>query len=107
MNRLLKNMICFFAGFLAVCVYAKAMGAEPQQYSPPLASFIVMQCDEVVVAWWISGDNKAHRMDPTHRPEQQEYAAVLKWLQSGKTDVYTMPCLDTASGGRQHTKEKS
>lgn len=99
--RLLKNMICLFAGFLAVCMWARAMGAEPQdmsQYDPPLASFIVIQCDEVVVAWWISGDNKAHRMDPLHRPEQEEYVAVLKWLQSGQTDVYTMPCLDHPTG---------
>lgn len=105
--RLLRNLIAFFGGFLAICLVAKAMGAEPQQYDPPLASFIVMQCDEVVVAWWISGDNHAHRMDPLHRPEQEEYAAVLKWLQSGQTDVYTIPCPDAKVGGKQQPKEKS
>lgn len=99
-TRILKNWVAFFGGFLAICLVAKAMGAEPQQqqWDPPLASFIVMQCDEVVVAWWISGDNTAHRMDPMHRPEQEEYAAVLKWLQQGQHDLYTIPCLDNLKG---------
>lgn len=99
MNRFLTNAIAFFGGFLAICFVARAMGAEPKpQYDPPLAAFIVLQCDEVVVAWWISGDNKAHRMDPTHHPEPEEYAAVLEWLQSGPKDIYTMPCLDQHKG---------
>lgn len=36
-----------------------------------------------------------------HRPEQEEYAAVLAWLQKGQHDLYIIPCPD------HHTKGTS
>ena len=104
MDRTLKNLIGFFAGILAICFVAKAMGAEPspRDMGPPQASFGVMQCGEVVAIWVITKDGKLFRTDAEHHPDTPaEYNAFLSWLATAQEDLYTLPC-PTA---KQHTKE--
>lgn len=60
--RLVRNLIAFFAGFLAVCVVARAIGAELEQPAPQI-SLGVIQCGDIVAVWVITHDGKLMRMD--------------------------------------------
>lgn len=65
------------------------------QALPPATAFIVMQCNEVVVAWAILQDGKAFRGDAEHHPPGDAYASYLNWLNSAhQIDVYQLPCPD-------------
>lgn len=99
--RTLKNLVAFFGGFLAICFVARAMGAEPaaaatpnapHQLEPPQGSFGVKFCNQLVV-WVILQDGKVIRMDKEHHPKTpEEMQLFLKWLESGPSDVQTIPC---------------
>jgi hypothetical protein len=63
------------------------------QQIPPLASFGVMQCGEVVAIWVILQDKTVLRTDAMHHPDTpEEYNAFLKWLQTAQSDIYEIPC---------------
>jgi hypothetical protein len=95
--RIIRNLTGLLFGIvigtmLVLSLMPRAHSAEPTQRPPPLASFVVMQCGEVVVAWVITPDNKAYRTDAEHHPEANEYKAFLAWLATGQSDLYTLPC---------------
>jgi hypothetical protein len=100
-------VVLVVVAFCAV-VDAVALAAPPQQHAlstpkdvaakssydaPPLSSFVVMQCDEVVVAWVVLQNNSVYRTDAEHHPDDPaEYKAFLEWLRTGQIDVYEIPC---------------
>lgn len=62
---------------------------------PPLASFGVMQCGEVVAIWVVLQDKSVVRTDAAHHPDSvEEFNAFLQWIATAQSDIYTMPCLD-------------
>lgn len=100
--RLVRNLIAFFGGVLAICMVARAMGAELE---PPQVSFGVVQCGDVVAIWVITHDGKLMRMDATNAPKDPEaYNAFLKWLGTSQQDLYEIPCGTKAAGGKPHSK---
>jgi hypothetical protein len=63
------------------------------QRVPPLASFGVMQCGEVVAIWVILQDKSVLRTDAMHHPDTpEEYRAFLHWLTTAQSDIYEIPC---------------
>lgn len=101
--RLVRNLIGFFIGFLAICVVARAMGAELEQPAPQV-SFGVIQCGDIVAVWVITHDGKLMRMDATNAPKNAEaYNAFIEWINKSKQDLYEIPCA-VQTGGKAHTK---
>lgn len=75
---------------------------------PPLASFGVMQCGEVVAIWVVLQDKSVVRTDAMHHPDTpEEYNAFLTWLTTAQEDIYTIPCPADKVGGKAHKKEPS
>src|ERR1700674_1832893 len=95
MIRLMRNFYALLFGVLAgvilgLLLIPKAHSAAPTP-TPPNASFIVTQCNELIVAWIVLANGAVYRADTIHLPKG-DYVAWLKWLQTGPTDVYTLPC---------------
>jgi hypothetical protein len=63
------------------------------QRVPPLASFGVTQCGEVVAIWVVLQDKSVVRTDAMHHPDTpEEYNAFLAWLKTAQSDIYEIPC---------------
>lgn len=63
------------------------------QKIPPLASFGVMQCGEIVAIWVVLQDKSVLRTDANHHPETvAELNGFLKWLSTAQEDLYEIPC---------------
>lgn len=101
--RALRNSVAFFAGVLAVCMVARAMGAEVEAPAPKV-SFGVIQCGDIVAVWVITHDGKLMRMDATNAPKNVDaYNAFIEWINKSKQDLYEIPCA-VQTGGKAHTK---
>ena len=90
---MLLLVLCHIAGAAEPSHPPMTDAAVLGQSVPPLASFGVMQCGEVVAIWVILQDKSVVRTDAMHHPDTpEEYNAFLRWLQTAQSDIYTIPC---------------
>lgn len=71
---------------------------ESGQFAPSempviLNSFLVTQCDEVVVVFVELADGSVRRTDAINHPNAEDYELFLKWLKTAPEYKYAMPCL--------------
>lgn len=105
MTRWLRNYVAFFAGFLAICVVARAMGDELP--APPQITVGVTQCGEVVALWVVTKSGKFMRVDADHHPDAKNYNEFLTWLAGGAQDLVAIPCGASGAGGKPRTRAPS